>query len=94
VKITPTPITSALAGAIAGAAMPLLWTKLANDSTVLVVVFLLVVVLPAHAFVVGFGRNGTPDARTTDIALLKRVSAWLLCAAAAAVIAQFFGVKA
>ena len=81
-KLEPTPVTAALAGAFAGIAMPLLWLRLANDSMGLVIAFLLVVALPAHAFVVGFGRNQTADARTVDTVLLKRVGAWLLCAVA------------
>ena len=81
-KLEPTPVTAALAGAFAGIAMPLLWLRLANDSMGLVIAFLLVVALPAHAFVVGFGRNQTADARTVDTVLLKRVGAWLLSAVA------------
>lgn len=54
----------------------------------LMAAFLLVVALPAHAFVVGFGRNQAGGAGTIDTALLKRVGAWLLCSIAAAVIAQ------
>jgi len=52
--------------------------------------FLLAVALPAHAFVVGFGRGQAPDARTLDTALLKRIGAWLAAAAATVVIAGFF----
>ena len=88
VNLKPTPLTAALAGAIAGMVMPLLWLRLAHDSMGLVIAFLVVVALPAHAFVVGFGRNQTPDARTIDTALLKRVGAWLLSAVVATAIAQ------
>jgi hypothetical protein len=86
-KITPTIASATLAGAIAGFVMPLLWSRLAADSTALVVAFLLIVALPAHALVAGFGwqhRAGT----TLDSALLKRVGAWLLSAVIATAIAQ------
>jgi hypothetical protein len=86
-KITPTITTATLAGAIAGFVMPLLWSRLAADSTALVVAFLVVVALPAHALVAGFGwqhQAGT----TLDSALLKRVGAWLLSAVVATAIAQ------
>jgi hypothetical protein len=54
----------------------------------LIVAFLLVVALPAHAFVMGFSRSPMPTARTLDTALLKRIGAWLAAAAATVVIAQ------
>ena len=91
VKITPTITTATLAGAFAGFVMPLLWSRLAADSTMLVVAFLFVVALPAHALVAGFDwqhRAGT----TLDTALLKRVGAWLLSAVVAAAISQAFPV--
>ena len=88
VKLKSTLVTAALAGALAGIVMPLLWQRLANDSMSLVIAFLVVVALPAHAFVVGFGRNQTADPRTVDTALLKRVGAWLLSAAATAAVTQ------
>ena len=84
----PTPITAALAGAFAGMVTPILWLRLATDSISLVVAFLLVVALPAHAFVVGFARNQAANTRTVDTALLKRVGAWLLSAAVATAISQ------
>lgn len=87
-KLTPTPFTAALAGALAGIVMPLLWLRLASDSMSLVVAFLVVVALPAHALVIGFGRSQAPDARTVDTALLKRVAAWLLTATVTTVISQ------
>lgn len=87
-KITPTPVTAALAGAVAGLLMPLLWLRLADDSTTLVIAFLLVVALPAHAWVVGFGWNQVADARSVDTVLLKRVGAWLIAALVAAAIGR------
>lgn len=82
-NLAPTPFSAALAGAFAGAVMPILWSRMASDSTVLVIAFLLVVALPAHAFVVGFRRPEAADPKGVDAALLKRVGAWLLCAAVA-----------
>ena len=90
--ITPTPITAALAGLFSALVMPFLWSKFGQsgsaDSIGLVVAFLLVVALPAHAFVVGFGRNQTPNARVVVIALLRRVGAWLVVAVATVVISE------
>ena len=86
-KITPTLATATLAGAVAGLVMPQLWSRLAADSTMLVLAFLLIVALPAHALVAGFGwqhKAGT----TLDTALLKRVGAWLLSAVIATAISQ------
>lgn len=77
---TPTTITAALAGAFAGVAMPMLWPRLESDSMSLVLAFLLVVALPAHAFVLGFGRGQGADTRQVDMPLLKRVGAWLVSA--------------
>lgn len=85
--ITPTIATATLAGTFAGFVMPLLWSRLATDSTLLVVAFLLVVALPAHALVAGFGWQHKAGA-TLDTALLKRVSAWLLSAVVATAISQ------
>jgi glycopeptide antibiotics resistance protein len=89
-KITPTPLHAALAGVIVGVVMPFLWSRFGSDSMGLVVGFLIVVALPAHAFVVGFGRSQTANAGTLDTALLKRVGAWLSAAVITTVIAQFF----
>jgi hypothetical protein len=86
-KITPTITTATLAGAFAGFVMPILWSRLAADSTSLIVAFLLIVALPAHALVAGFGWQHTASS-TLDTALLKRVGAWLLSAVIATAIAQ------
>jgi len=83
VKITPTPITAALAGIVAALAWPYLWSSFGGPSSggvELVIATLLVIALPAHAFVVGIGRNAAADARSVDTALLKRVGAWLAAA--------------
>lgn len=76
-KITPSLTTAALAGLFSAVAMPMLWARFANDSAWLTIAFLLVVALPAHAFVVGFGHRPEPGAARLDTALLKRVAAWL-----------------
>jgi hypothetical protein len=88
VKLTPTPVTAALAGAFAGIVMPIFWSRFGNDSMSLVVAFLLVVALPAHAFEVGFTPSQAANARTVDTALLKRVGAWLGTAVVTMAIAQ------
>ncbi|HEY0818043.1 MAG TPA: hypothetical protein VGD46_04640 [Rhizobacter sp.] len=83
-KITPTPWTAAAAGAVAALAWPHLWSRFGGagsaGSVELVVSTLLVIALPAHAFVVGFGRSGSSTPGGVDTALLKRVGAWLLTA--------------
>lgn len=86
-KLTPTPLTAALAGVFSALVMPVLWTRLASDSISMVLAFVLVVALPAHAFVVGFARPAG-DGRSLDVALLKRVGAWLVASAATLVLAQ------
>jgi hypothetical protein len=90
-KLTPTPITAALAGIFAGIVMPILWARLSSESMSLVVAFLLVVALPAHAFVVGFSRSQPIDSRTLDTALLKRVGAWLSSAVVAMALVHLLG---
>ncbi len=90
-KLAPTPITAALAGAFAGIVMPFFWSRFDSESLGLVVTFLLVVALPAHAFVVGFSRSQATNATTLDTALLKRIGVWLGAAGIAAVVAQAVG---
>ena len=90
-KLTPTPITAALAGVFAGIAMPILWSRFGSESMSLVVALLLVVALPAHAFVVGFSRSQPADSRTLDTALLKRVGAWLSAAVGAMAFTHVLG---
>ncbi|AKC86693.1 hypothetical protein [Pseudoxanthomonas suwonensis] len=86
-RITPTPLTAALAGVFTGLAMSWLWPRLGDDTLYWIAAFLLVVALPAHAFVVGFGqRPGTTGA--VDAALLKRVVAWLFAAIAVIVLVR------
>jgi hypothetical protein len=81
----PTLLTAVLAGLLAALAWPFIWARWGGRTTgggfELIVATLLVIALPAHAFVVGFGRSQEAAARTIDVALLKRVAAWLASAA-------------
>jgi hypothetical protein len=81
----PTPLTAALAGVATALAWPLFWGRfggLAQAGSMEVIVgAILIIGLPAHAFVLGFGRTPPPDARSIDTALLKRMGAWLGAAA-------------
>jgi len=85
VKITPTPWTAALAGSVAALAWPALWTRFGGPGSQggmeLIAGTLLIVALPAHALVVGFGRPAS-GARALDTALFKRIGAWLAAALA------------
>jgi hypothetical protein len=84
-KITPTPLTAALAGVFCGLVMPWLWPRLGEETLNWIFAFLLVIALPAHALVVGFGPRSNGAA---DTALPKRVAAWLLAALASVAIVQ------
>ena len=90
VKITPTPLTAALAGVVAALAWPLIWSAFGGSThggtMELVVATLAVVALPAHVFVVGISRPSSADARSIDTALLKRVGVWLAAAGATAAV--------
>ena len=82
--IRPTPVTAALAGVFSALAWPVLWSKYgdtaASGGIELILGTLLLVALPAHAFVVGFARSET-DGRKVDTALVRRVGAWLAASA-------------
>jgi hypothetical protein len=82
VKLTATPITAALAGIFSAVAWPPLWARYgdpgASGSVELILATLLVVALPAHAFVLGFNRSQAADARTLDTALLRRIGCWVV----------------
>jgi hypothetical protein len=88
-KVTPTPATAALAGAFSAIVWPFVWARFGSSASAgsfeLIVATLLVVALPAHAFVVGFGRSQVADRGSLDTALLKRIGAWLGTAILAAV---------
>lgn len=87
-NIAPSPVSAALAGIFSAIVWPLLWTRFGGSASggtlEIVLITLLVIALPAHAFVVGFARPDAAAARTLDTALLKRIAAWLLAAAATA----------
>ena len=81
-NIVPTPVTAALAGVFSAIFWPILWNKFggagAAGSIELIVGTLLIIALPAHAFVVGFGRS--LSARAVDKPMIERAGMWLLAA--------------
>lgn len=87
-KFSATPATAALAGFFSALTWPFLWPLFHETSTSSSVLLLLgtigFIALPAHVFVVGFRQAEVTEARTLDTALLKRVAAWALAAAVAA----------
>ena len=76
-----TPVTAALAGIFSGLTWPVIWPLVARteaSSTLwLVLATILLIALPAHAFVLGFQRGAATGARGLDAALLARIGAWL-----------------
>ena len=94
-KVTPTPVTAALAGVFSAIVWPPMWSRFGSAATAgsleLILVMLLVIALPAHAFVVGFGRSaGSSAAGAVDTALLKRIGAWLAAAVVTALVGAAF----
>ncbi len=93
-SITPTPIKAALAGIFSALAWPLLWSYAGDDGSAgsvgLIVGALLLVALPAHVLVVGMGRANAQSAGRVDIALLKRIGAWLGAAAVTALLSAAY----
>lgn len=91
--IQPTPLTAALAGVFSALAWPVLWTRYGDTAVSggieLILGTLLLVALPAHAFVVGFARSQPADGRKVDTALVRRVGSWL--AASAVTLAAAWG---
>ena len=83
-NISPTPLTAALAGAFSAVAWPLLWSRFggaeSSGTFAVVIITLLVIALPAHAFVVGFAPAKAGTGRMLDTDLLKRIGAWLVAA--------------
>jgi hypothetical protein len=79
--IRPTPLTAALAGVFSALAWPLLWSKYGATAAAggieLIIGTLLLVALPAHAFVMGFSRAQPAEAGKVDTALVRRVGSWL-----------------
>lgn len=96
VNIRPTLLTAAMAGIVAAVAWPFVWAKFGGPAAAggfeLIVATLLVIALPAHAFVVGFVRTQESSAHTVDTALLKRIGAWLAAAAATTALRAAVGI--
>jgi hypothetical protein len=92
-NITPTPVTAALAGAFSGLAWPLLWPLVegpeGSNTMNLIAGTVLLVAVPAHAFVVGFGPRALNGANGVDKALLVRTALWLAAAATASLVVAF-----
>lgn len=90
-KITPTLLTAALAGGFSALTWPLLWARFgqasSSGSVELIAGTLLLVALPAHALVLGFGYR-QPAASALDVSLLKRIGAWIAAAAATVLLMQ------
>jgi hypothetical protein len=67
---------------------PLAWSRYggaaSSFSIELILATLLLIALPAHAFVVGFHYKQASAGQALDLALLKRLGAWLLAAAGTA----------
>jgi hypothetical protein len=90
-NVTPTPVTAALAGIFSGLTWPMIWPLVtgpeASSTLWLVLATLVLVALPAHAFVLGFRRRETAGAAGVDIALLTRIGTWLAGGVATALLA-------
>lgn len=85
-KIVATPWTAAAAGVFSAVAWPLLWDRFGGSGAAfdvgLVAGTLLLVALPAHAFVLGFARPAPVPGGGLDTALLRRAGAWIAAALA------------
>jgi hypothetical protein len=96
VNFNPTPVTAALAGVFSAVTWPMLWAKYgqveSSGSVELIAGTLLLVALPAHAFVMGLAYRQAPGAKGLDTALLKRVGAWLGAAAITVALINKLGV--
>ncbi|RRN81225.1 hypothetical protein EIM50_03205 [Pseudoxanthomonas sp. SGD-10] len=88
-QITPSPVTAAVAGIVSALVMAVLWPRLGDDSLYWVLAFVLVIALPLHVFVVGFGR--ARPANSADPALIRRVAVWLVAAVVTLGVGQLFG---
>jgi hypothetical protein len=80
--INPTPVTAVLTGILSATLWPLAWSRFGGAGSAfsieLVLATLLLIALPAHAFVVGFGYRHASSGQPLDIALLKRLGSWVL----------------
>jgi hypothetical protein len=86
--IHPTPVTAALTGILSAILWPLAWSRFGGAGSAfsieLILATLLLIALPAHAFVVGFRYKHASIGQALDVALLRRLGTWLLAAAATA----------
>ena len=77
----PTRVSAALAGTFSGLSWPLIWPFVSGSDPSatlwLVLATIVLVALPAHAFVIGFQRSQAAGARAVDVALLARIGSWL-----------------
>ena len=93
-NFAPTAVTAALAGIFSGLTWPLIWPLLQGGAAVgslwLMLGTVVLVALPAHAFVLGFKRSQGVGAEAVDSALLVRVGTWLACAASTAVLVSMY----
>ena len=93
-SVTPTPVTAALAGVFSGLTWPAIWPLVtgteASATLWLVLATIVLVALPAHAFVLGFQRRETPGTRSLDVALLTRIGAWLAGGVVSALVVAAF----
>ena len=83
-RLNPTPLTAAAAGAFSAVVLPLLRGWLGDDAGLdmrFTLALLLAVALPAHLLVIGHGRASSDGQPAMDKALLQRTGAWLLAAA-------------
>lgn len=94
-KLPATPLTAACAGAFSAIALPMLWDRFGGSGSALdvglVVGTLLLVALPAHAFVLGFSREGRAAPGTLDAPLLGRIGAWIGAAIATVAASSLLG---
>ncbi len=89
-NLTPTPVTAAMAGAFSGLTWPWVWPYFSGvaalDTVWLMLGTVVLIGLPAHAFVLGFRPARPVVAKAVDAALLLRVASWLASAVTAALV--------
>ncbi len=89
-SLRPTPLTAGLAGIFSGLTWPLVWPFVSGPNAAstlwLVLATLVLIGVPAHAFVLGFNRPQNVAPGTVDSALLARIGAWLAGAAITALL--------
>ena len=97
-SLTPTPVTAAIAGLFSGLTWPLIWpffqSTASVDSVWLMLATVVLVALPAHAFVLGFKKRRLVSGEVLESALLVRVAVWLACAASAALLVSAYRASA